>query len=239
MAILAVEDLCVTVQDQVVLSHCNLELPEGIWHALMGKNGMGKSSLVRTIAGHPSYTVTSGTIYLRNEDITHLPPEERARRGLFLSYQNPVEIPGVSVATFLRTALDAQGRHLPIKEFYERLNQALDTVGLDRSFASRAINVDFSGGEKKRCEMLQILMLQPSVILLDEIDSGLDIDAIQTIAHCLPQVSGLIITHQKKFLDLTRPEKIHIMEHGTITHSGGIELLDALEHQGYAGLEER
>ena len=243
MCSLATQDLSVSIFEQPILNHCDLTIPQGTFHALMGQNGAGKSTLMKAIIGHPDYKITQGTITFDATDITQLAPEQRARMGIFLAYQNPVDIPGVTVANFIRSALNAQGKSIPTREYYQKLYDAMDLVGLDHSFSSRSINVGFSGGEKKRCEVLQMLMLEPKFILLDEIDSGLDIDAIKRIARCIHSLrdkgcSGIIISHYKHFLDLLEPETIHIMEHGQITRSGGVDLIDQLEQKGYALFEE-
>jgi len=221
----------------------SFSIPTGQIVGLLGPNGAGKSTLMKAIIGHPDYKIMQGNINFNDTDITQLKPEQRARMGIFLAYQNPVDIPGVTVANFIRSALSAQGKSLPTREYYQKLYDAMDLVGLDHSFSSRSINVGFSGGEKKRCEVLQMLMLEPKFILLDEIDSGLDIDAIKRIAQCIHSLrdkgcSGIIISHYKHFLDLLEPETIHIMEHGQITRSGGTDLIDQLEQKGYALFEE-
>ena len=231
--------MTVSVEGKVVLRDFSLLIPGGEIHALMGKNGAGKSSLANAIAGHPRYRIESGDILLGGESIVGLPPDERARLGVFLSLQHPAELPGVSVANFMRAAVQARSKeHLSATEFYKNLYACMDFLRIDRNFTSRSVNVSFSGGEKKRLEILQMLMLKPTCILLDEIDSGLDIDALKIVAEGFnslrsKEVSALVITHYRRLLQYVIPDAVHIMEEGRITCSGGLELVDSLEEGGY------
>ncbi|MDR0418377.1 MAG: Fe-S cluster assembly ATPase SufC [Puniceicoccales bacterium] len=234
-------NLALSVEGKPILNDFSLEIPTGEIHVLMGKNGMGKSSLAKAIAGHPDYSILNGEIIFNGENITKLPPEERAQRGIFLAFQYPVEIPGVSIANFIRAAMNAQNKKMETVAFYKLLHEKMDYLGLNREFASRAINVGFSGGEKKRCEILQMLMLQPLFIVLDEIDSGLDIDALKLVAKNINSLrsdtfSGLIITHYQRLLNYIVPDRVHILEDGKIIHSGKPEIVRKLEEKGYAFL---
>jgi Fe-S cluster assembly ATP-binding protein len=191
------------------------------------------------IAGHPDYPISNGEIIFRGENIKQLSPEERAQKGIFLAFQYPIEIPGVSIANFIRAAMNAQSKNMETVAFYKLLHENMDRLGLNREFSSRAINVNFLGGEKKRCEILQMLMLQPSFVILDEIDNGLDIDALKLVAENINAMrsetfSGLIITHYQRLLDYIIPHKVHVLEKGKIISSGGPEIVQELEEKGYA-----
>ncbi|MDR2720963.1 MAG: Fe-S cluster assembly ATPase SufC [Puniceicoccales bacterium] len=239
MSTLAIKNLTVSVDSRIVLHNFSLLIPGGEIHALMGQNGAGKSSLANAIVGHPRYKVESGDILLNGKSVVSLPPDARARLGVFLSFQHPVEIPGVSVANFMRAAVQARSKeHLSATEFYKSLYAYMDFLQIDRTFTSRSMNVGFSGGEKKKLEILQILMLKPTCILLDEIDSGLDIDALKIVAKGFNSLQGegvstLIITHYKRLLQCIVPNAVHIIEKGRIACSGGLELIDSLEESGY------
>ncbi|MFW5933737.1 MAG: Fe-S cluster assembly ATPase SufC, partial [Actinomycetota bacterium] len=210
--------------------------------ALMGPNGSGKSTLAYAIAGHPAYEVTSGTITWKGTDLTELTPDERARLGVFLAMQYPVEVPGVSLTNFLRTAVNAvNDEDVPVREFMGRLREEMAALGVDDSFLQRSINEGFSGGEKKRFEILQAALLQPQLAVLDETDSGLDVDALKTVAEGVNRLMGpdlgvLIITHYTRILRYIQPDEVHVMFEGRIVASGGPELADELEEHGYENL---
>ena len=245
---LTVKKLSVSIADTNILQDLTLTIPTGEIHAVMGPNGSGKSTLANVIAGHPAYTVSSGSIHFANSDILALAPEERAQKGIFLAFQYPASIPGVSVMHFLRLALNAQekaqGKPLTgVAPFIKQLRARMKELAIPISFAERSVNDGFSGGEKKRLEMLQMLILQPRLVILDEIDSGLDIDAMKIVAdavHTLkkesPETSFLIITHYQRLLDYITPDAVHIMLEGSVTKSGGPELAQTLEKSGYTGL---
>jgi len=240
MAELEIRNLHVRTEDREILRGVDLSVGRGEIHALMGPNGSGKSTLANTIMGHPGYEITQGAIIFRGQDITEAEPHERAQAGLFLAFQYPVAIPGVSVANFLRMAINAQ-REEPIgmKDFRERLTHAVDLLDVDRTFTSRHLNEGFSGGEKKRAEILQMAVLEPEVAVLDETDSGLDIDALRTVAegvnrlHQERGLGALIITHYQRILHYVRPDFVHILMDGRIVLEGGVELVERLEREGY------
>ena len=239
MADLEIRDLHVRTEEHEILRGVDLAINRGEIHALMGPNGSGKSTLANTLLGHPSYEITEGSIAFKGEDITEAEPHERAKAGLFLAFQYPVAIPGVSVANFLRMAINAK-REQPIgvKEFRSQLEHAVELLDVDRAFTSRHLNDGFSGGEKKRAEILQMAMLQPEVAVLDETDSGLDIDAIRTVAEGVnrvvgPDMSVLLITHYETFLKHITPDYVHVLSKGRIVTSGGRELVDRLQDEGY------
>ncbi len=239
----ACEDLRVAVEGKEIVKGVTLTIRRGEKVALMGPNGSGKSSLANAIMGHPAYEIVSGRVLLEGEDITALPPDEKARRGLFLAFQYPVAIPGVSVANFLRSAVNARrGKEVPIREFRLELVDAMKWLEVDSSFAGRYLNDGFSGGEKKRVEILQMAMLKPVVALLDETDSGLDIDALKTVAEGVNRVTGadtgaLVVTHYQRLLNYIKPDKVHVLMEGRIVKSGGPELALALEERGYDWIE--
>jgi Fe-S cluster assembly ATP-binding protein len=240
MADLEIRNLHVRTEDREILRGVDLSVNRGEIHALMGPNGSGKSTLANTIMGHPAYEVTDGAIYFRGEDITTAEPHERAQAGLFLAFQYPVSIPGVSVANFLRMAINAQ-REEPIamKEFRDRLGHAVELLDVDRTFTSRHLNEGFSGGEKKRAEILQMAVIRPELAVLDETDSGLDIDALRTVAEGVTRLhdelglGALIITHYQRILHYVRPQFVHVMLDGRIVLEGGVELVERLEREGY------
>ncbi len=240
MSDLEITDLHVRTEDREILKGVNLSIKKGEIHALMGPNGSGKSTLANTLLGHPSYEITEGKIVFKGEDITGSDPHERAKAGLFLAFQYPVAIPGVSVANFLRMAINAKREEpIQVKEFRTELQHAIDLLDVDRSFTSRHLNDGFSGGEKKRAEILQMAMLKPDVAILDETDSGLDIDALRTVAegvarlHDEQGLGALIITHYQRILHYIEPQFVHIMLDGRIVLSGGVELVERLEREGY------
>jgi Fe-S cluster assembly ATP-binding protein len=243
MVSLEMRDLALNVGEKQVLDNFSLKIPAGEVHILMGKNGAGKSSLAKAIAGHPDYQISGGEIIFGGQNIAQFSPERRARLGIFLAFQNPIEIPGISIANFIRATMNAQNKKMATVEFYKLLYENMDRLGLKREFSSRAVNVGFSGGEKKRCEILQLLMLQPSFTILDEIDSGLDIDALKIVANSINSLrserfSGLIITHYRRFLDHITADRVHILESGKIILSGGCEIIHELESKGYTFLEQ-
>ncbi len=242
MADLEIRDLHVRIEEREILRGVDLDISRGEIHALMGPNGSGKSTLASTLLGHPAYEITAGTITFKGQDITEAEPHERARAGLFLAFQYPVSIPGVSVANFLRMAINAQreaDEPIGVKEFRTQLQHAIDLLDVDRSFTSRHLNDGFSGGEKKRAEILQMAMLRPDVAILDETDSGLDIDALRTVAegvqrlHDEQGVGALIITHYQRILHYVKPEFVHVLMDGRIVLEGGVELVERLEREGY------
>jgi Fe-S cluster assembly ATP-binding protein len=240
MADLEIINLHVRTEDREILRGVNLNIDKGEIHALMGPNGSGKSTLAKTLLGHPSYEVTEGKIVFKGEDITEAEPHERSKAGLFLAFQDPVSIPGVSVANFLRMAINAkQDEPIRVKEFGTKLQHAIELLDVDRAFTSRHLNDGFSGGQKKRAEILQMAMLSPDVAILDETDSGLDIDALRTVAegvqklHDEQQLGALIITHYQRILHYVKPEFVHILMDGRIVLEGGVELVERLEREGY------
>ena len=238
-AVLEVKDLEVTVEGKKILNGLSLTVPAGEVHAIMGPNGSGKSTLANTLMGHPRYEITGGRIHLKGEDVTELPPNERARKGMFLAMQYPTSIPGVTMVNFLRAALKAvRGQDVPIREFRERLMSAMQVLKMDESFARRYVNEGFSGGEKKRAEVLQMSLLQPAMAVMDETDSGLDIDALRTVSEGINALRNgemgiLLITHYQRILNYVTPDHIHVLYRGRIVRSGGRELAAELEEKGY------
>ncbi|MCL5107970.1 MAG: Fe-S cluster assembly ATPase SufC [Chloroflexi bacterium] len=242
---LRVRDLRVSVEGKPILRGVDLTVRAGEIHALMGPNGSGKSTLSHAIVGHPGYKIESGSVSLNGENLLDLPADARARLGLFLAFQYPVAIPGVTVANFLRSALAAQrgGAPVPPREFKRLLAENLDLLGIQEAFASRYLNDGFSGGEKKRLEIMQMAVLRPRFAILDEPDSGLDIDAVRTVAEGVnalagPELGVLIITHYQRILDYVRPDFVHVLLDGRVVRSGGQELVRELEERGYDWLRE-
>jgi Fe-S cluster assembly ATP-binding protein len=239
MAELEIRDLTVEVDDKEILSGVTLDVEKGKTFALMGPNGSGKSTLAYAIAGHPAYTVTGGSIVYKGQDIGQWTPDERARSGLFLAMQYPVEVPGVSLTNFLRTAVNARrGEDVPIRTFMSELKEQMADLDVDESFLQRSVNEGFSGGEKKRFEILQMALLKPEISVLDETDSGLDVDALKTVSEGVNRVSGedtgtLIITHYTRILRYIKADQVHVMLGGRIVKSGGPELAAELEAKGY------
>jgi Fe-S cluster assembly ATP-binding protein len=243
--ILSIRNLQAKVADEdiEILHGLDLDLRKGEIHAIMGPNGSGKSTLSKILAGHPGYEVTGGTVIFQGEEILEMEPDERSRAGVFLAFQYPLEIPGVSIANFLRTALQArqpEGEELDLFDFQDELLARMAMLEMDPAFAERPVNDGFSGGEKKRNEILQMAMLRPSLALMDETDSGLDIDALQIVANGVnklhaenPDMTILIITHYQRLLNYIRPDHVHVMVKGKIVRSGGPEVALALEEQGY------
>jgi Fe-S cluster assembly ATP-binding protein len=238
---LSVEDLHITIADQKIVRGLSLRVPRGEVHAVMGPNGSGKSTFAKVLAGHPDYHVTRGKVTMDGENLLDLEPDERARRGLFLAFQYPSEVPGVTIANFLRAAVQArlpEGEELEATDYYAKLYEKMELLGMDRSFTSRSVNEGFSGGEKKRTEILQLAMLEPKYAILDETDSGLDIDALKTVAHGVnslrgPNIGILLITHYQRILNYIVPDHVHVMVQGRIVRSGGKELALELEERGY------
>jgi Fe-S cluster assembly ATP-binding protein len=243
--LLKIVNLRASVNETEILKGVNLTINEGEVHAIMGKNGSGKSTLSNIILGHKAYKVISGDILFQGESILGLPTEERARKGIFLSFQHPTAIPGVSVANFLRTMLKAhRGAEVPIKDFRKELKSSMEKLSVDMSFASRYVNDGFSGGEKKRNEVLQMSLLKPLVSILDEIDSGLDIDALKIVCEGINQSrrednSILLITHYQRMLNYIVPDFIHVFVDGRIIKSGDKTLAFELEEKGYEWIEDK
>jgi len=235
-----VRDLKVAVAGKEIVTGVSLTVRPGEKHALMGPNGSGKSTLANALMGHPGYSVTGGRILLSGIDITEIPPDERARRGLFLGFQYPVAIPGVTVMNFLRSAVRARlgPDHPELINFRKNLKEKFELLSMDQAFATRYVNDGFSGGEKKRLEILQMSMLSPAMALLDETDSGLDIDALKIVARginavCGPDAGLLLVTHYQRLLDYVKPDYVHILMGGRIVKSGGPDLALKLEEGGY------
>ena len=240
--LLRVENLHVSVEGTSILNGLNLTINRGEIHAIMGRNGAGKSTLASVIMGHPAYEITKGTIHYKGSNIEDMEVFQRARDGMFLSFQYPAAIPGVQVGTFLRKSVaSVRGEAPPPREFRKELKDAMENLSMDRSFLSRYVNQGFSGGEKKRLEILQLLLLQPDLALLDETDSGLDIDALRIVAEGINSVAQntgcLIITHYQRLLDLVKPDVVHVLLDGKIVQSGGPELALKLENEGYDWVE--
>ena len=234
-----IEDLHVSVEGQPILNGVNLVVQAGEIHALMGPNGSGKSTLANTLMGHPKYQVTRGRVLFEGEDVLSLTPDQRAQKGMFLAFQYPIAIPGVSLGNFLRAATRAtRGQALTAGEFRKQLTEKMKLLKMDSSFAARYVNDGLSGGEKKRAEVLQMALLQPKIAVMDETDSGLDIDALRTVAEGVnaihtPEMGVLVITHYQRLLNYIHPQFVHVMVGGRIVRSGGHELVEQLEAQGY------
>ncbi|MBI5691984.1 MAG: Fe-S cluster assembly ATPase SufC [Verrucomicrobia bacterium] len=241
MSSLVIQDLHVSIGDKEIVKGLSLTIRSGEVHAIMGPNGTGKSTLAKVAAGHPDYTVTKGDILLDGASILEKEADERARAGLFLAFQYPSEIPGVSIANFLRAAVQArlpEGEEIDATAYYKRLYAKMDMLKIDRKFTSRAVNEGFSGGEKKRCEILQMAMLEPKFALMDETDSGLDIDALRIVAEGVnalrgPNLGVLLITHYQRLLNYIVPDFVHVMYDGRIVKSGDKSLALELEAKGY------
>lgn len=248
MAELEIRNLHVSVEDKQILKGLDLDVEKGRIHALMGPNGSGKSTLANAIMGHPALEVTEGTITFKGEDITESAPDERSRMGLFMAFQYPVAIPGVTVAKYLRMAInahrEARGEEpVKLKDFRKMTEAAMELTNIPKDFSSRYVNDGFSGGEKKRLEMLQLALLKPEIAVLDETDSGLDIDALQVVAGAVnqnagPDVGVLIITHYQRILHLIKPDSVHVLYDGRIVKEGGPELVETLEAKGYGWIKE-
>jgi Fe-S cluster assembly ATP-binding protein len=240
--LLEIEELRVAVEGSPILKGVNLRVPRGEVHAVMGPNGSGKSTLANALMGHPAYQVTGGRIRFKGQDVTALAPDERARLGMFLAFQYPVEVPGVTTMSFLRSTLvSLRGEEIPVREFRRQLEAELRELGMDLSFARRNLNEGFSGGEKKRNEVLQLRVIRPELAILDETDSGLDIDGIRLVAHAVagakrPEASFVVITHYLRILTHLEPDAVHVLVDGRIVRSGGAELARELEESGYQSL---
>ena len=251
MSQLEIKDLHVSIEDKEILKGLTLTIKQGEIHAIMGPNGTGKSTLAYTLMGHPNYTVTGGEVLLDGENVLEMEPDERSRAGIFLAFQYPVAIPGVTVANFLRSAINSRRRAenpedkgMPIPEFRKMLKEKMDALKMDHAFAGRYLNDGFSGGEKKRAEILQMATLKPRFAILDETDSGLDIDALRIVSEGVNALSGpelgvLVITHYQRLLNYIKPQFVHVMMGGRIVESGGPDLALHLEEQGYDWLREK
>ena len=248
MAELEIRNLHVTAEGKEILKGVSLDVEEGSIHALMGPNGSGKSTLANAIMGHPSLAVTDGTITFKGEDITEADPDERSRMGLFMAFQYPIAIPGVTVAKYLRMIVnshrEAKGEDpVKLKDFRRETEEAMALTNIPKEFSSRYLNEGFSGGEKKRMEILQLAMLQPDMAVLDETDSGLDIDALRVVAEGVNKFAGpgmgvLIITHYQRILHLIKPDAVHVLYDGRIVKEGGPELVEHLEEKGYGWIKD-
>lgn len=241
MVMLKAENLRVKVEDKEILKGINLIVDDGELHVVMGPNGSGKSTLALTIAGHPKYQVINGKIIFDGENITNLPPEERVRRGVFLSFQHPVEVEGVKVIQFLQRVLKNL-KNLDEIQAYEVIFNAVQELGLDNSMLTRFLNVGFSGGERKKLEMLQAYLVKPRLLILDEPDSGVDVDSLKVIAKIINKLHEegtaiLLITHYGRILEHLKPHRVHVIKEGKIVASGGIELVKTIEEKGFAAVE--
>lgn len=239
-AFLQISDLHVEVDGKEILKGLNLEVPKGEVHVIMGPNGAGKSTLANVLLGHPKYEVTKGKVEFDQTDITDLKPHERAKLGLFLSFQYPQEIPGITLENFLRTAKNATGQK-PVKvlEFQKLLKEKMKVLEMDPEYASRYLNHGFSGGEKKKSEILQLLVLEPKLAILDETDSGLDVDAVRVVAKGIREFQNednalLVITHHKSLLEYIQPDLVHFLVDGRVVESGSRELIEEVERSGFA-----
>lgn len=241
MSHLEIRNLSVNIGDRPILKEFSLTVPKGEVHAIMGPNGTGKSTLAKALAGHPDYTVTGGEVLLDGVNILETEADERSRAGLFMAFQYPSEIPGVSIANFIRAALQSrlpEGEEIDAPAYYKRLYAKMDGLQIDRKFTARSVNEGFSGGEKKRCEILQMAMLEPKYAVLDETDSGLDIDALRIVSEGVnamrgPNIGFLVITHYQRLLNYIVPDVVHVMYDGKIVKSGPKELALELEAKGY------
>lgn len=241
---LEIKDLHASVEDKEILKGVDLTVEGGEFHVIMGPNGTGKSTLASVIMGSPKYTVTQGQILLNEEDITEMPVDERARKGLFLAMQYPQEVPGVTNSDFIRTAIQARtGQTIPLYRFIMDYDRAIEKLKMNSDLPHRYLNDGFSGGEKKRNEILQLLMLKPNIAILDEIDSGLDVDALRIVGDAVNSMRSenfgcLMITHYQRILDYIKPDKVHVMMKGRIVKSGGIELIEKIDREGYDWIKD-
>lgn len=243
--LLQIKNLSVNIEDKRVLNGINLEVNAGETHVLMGPNGAGKSTLGYTIMGNPRYEVSGGKIFLDGDDITELSTDKRAAKGLFLSFQSPLEIPGISLESFIRSALQSEtGRRVKLFQFQKELKEKMALLEMDESYASRDLNVGFSGGERKKSEILQLLMLKPRLAILDETDSGLDVDAVRTVSKGIKEYQKdqdgalIIITHSTKILESLKVDRTHILIKGRIAKDGGAELVDEINRDGFEKFEK-
>lgn len=251
MSELEIKNLHVSIENKEILKGLDLIVKQGEVHAIMGPNGTGKSTLAYTLMGHPNYRVTEGEIKFKNRNILELEPDERSRMGIFLAFQYPIAIPGVTVANFLRSAINARRRAanpedkgVPIPEFRKMVKEKMDMLKMDHNFAGRYLNEGFSGGEKKRAEILQMATLKPEIAILDETDSGLDIDALKIVSEGVNALAGpdmgvLVITHYQRLLNYIKPDYVHVMLDGRIVESGGPDLALSLEEHGYEWVREK
>lgn len=252
MSELMIKDLHVNIDEKPILNGVDLKIPQGEVHAIMGPNGTGKSTLANTLMGHPAYTVTKGEVLFKGKNILGLRTDERSRLGLFLAFQYPISIPGVTVANFLRTAVNSrrkaenpEDKGIAIPEFRKILKEKMEMLKVDSSFAGRYLNEGFSGGEKKRAEVLQMAVLQPEIAILDETDSGLDIDALKIVSEGVNilkdqlNLGVLVITHYQRMLNYIKPDVVHVMMGGRVVESGGPELALSLEEHGYDWVREK
>jgi Fe-S cluster assembly ATP-binding protein len=251
MSQLEIKNLHVSIENKEILKGLDLTVEQGKVHAIMGPNGTGKSTLAYTLMGHPNYSVTDGQAIYKGQNILELEPDERSRAGIFLAFQYPVAIPGVTVANFLRSAINSRRRSInpedkgvPIPEFRKMLKEKMDLLKMDHSFAGRYLNDGFSGGEKKRAEILQMATLKPEIAILDETDSGLDIDALKIVSEGVNTLAGpdlgvLVITHYQRLLNYIKPDYVHVMLDGRIVESGGPDLALHLEEHGYDWVREK
>jgi len=240
---LEIKDLHASINGKEILKGISLTVRDGEVHALMGQNGAGKSTLSNIIVGHPAYEVTQGSITFNGKDLLEMSPEDRAHEGIFLSFQQPVEIPGVSMVNFMRAALNAKRKYqglepMPAAEFLKMMRERRKIVELDNKLANRSVNEGFSGGEKKRNEIFQMAMLEPTLSILDETDSGLDVDALRIVAEGFnklrtPQTSAIVITHYQRLLDYLKPDIVHVLINGSIVHTGGPEVAAMIENGGF------
>ena len=243
--LLKIQNLHVCVEEKEILHGVDLTVGQDETHVLMGPNGTGKSTLGYAVTGNPAYSVTAGSIVFDGEDITELPVNERAKKGIFLSFQNPLEVPGVTLSAFIRSALEQKtGSRLRLWDFKKKLKETMALLNMDENYAERDLNVGFSGGEKKKAEILQMLMLEPKLAILDETDSGLDIDAVRTVSEGVRLFrernhgSLLIITHSTRILEALHVDAAHVMEEGVIVRNGGAELVEEINEKGFGGLKE-
>jgi len=248
MSLLEIRNLHVRAGEKEILKGLDLTIEKGQIHALMGPNGSGKSTLANVIMGHPNLEVTDGQIFFKGEDVTEADPDERARAGLFMAFQYPVSVPGVTVTKYLRTVMNAHREErgedpIPLKEFRKTVEEAMQLTEVPREFSARYLNEGFSGGEKKRMEILQLALQHPELAVLDETDSGLDIDALRIVAHGVntlkgPDMGVLIITHYQRILHLVEPDFVHVLYDGRIVKEGGPELVETLEQRGYGWIRD-
>ena len=243
---LKISNLSASIEEKQILCDLSLEVPKGQVHAIMGPNGCGKSTLSKVLVGHPDYLVTSGNVLMDESEILGMDPDQISRLGLFLAFQYPIEVPGVSIANFIRSALQARlpkGENIKAVDYYKSLYDKMDSLGIDRKFTSRSLNDGFSGGEKKRCEVLQMSMLDPTYCILDETDSGLDIDALRIVSDGVNRLRNsergiLVITHYQRLLEYIIPDCVHVMWEGKIVRSGDKNLALELEEKGYDWIKQ-